>query len=464
MLRRYPLHVCPGHWCAGSIEIDARLRPVRENQPRNPSRRSSPGRSRRPGVTDRLEYTREGKRYRFAPNPRTVSGVPPAAAEPSPSAAPRPRVPFPREAGRKTSSTPRRKLKAVYRDRNLLAPRRATGGARSRSPPTAARKTRIKYGTASWVYGEELAQTDRDVVVAGRHARSPTTASTRSRCPTTSCSSTRRKLQSDARHRGVSEGRRAESDRRPVRLRRRHEEVDAGRRPRRQAVRQHRRRPLRLSRRVVAGRHASCSSTAPTAGRTSWSSRPPTRRPGKCRVVVREEWPTGWVENKPRHAVPEGRPALHLGIAAQRLEQLLPLRSERQADRAAHDAHDVRGRQRCVKIDEAAGVLFYTARDGDNSLKLQLHRVGLDGKGDRRLTDPAFHHTIGGCIAGARSRRRAAGGRRRRAASRRTTGISSTSTRRTTRRRPRALVDAASGKVVAELAKSDVDEVRRSSA
>ena len=41
-----------------------------------------------------------------------------------------------------------------------------------------------------------------------------------------------------------------------------------------------------------------------------------------------------------------------------------------------------------VKVDEAAGVLFYTARDGDNYLKLQLHRVGLDGKRDVRLTDP----------------------------------------------------------------------------
>ena len=30
------------------------------------------------------------------------------------------------------------------------------------------------------------------------------------------------------------------------------------------------------------------------------------------------------------------------------------------------------------------------ARDGDNPMKLQLHRVGLDGKGDTRLTDPAF--------------------------------------------------------------------------
>jgi dipeptidyl-peptidase-4 len=51
-----------------------------------------------------------------------------------------------------------------------------------------------------------------------------------------------------------------------------------------------------------------------------------------------------------------------------------------------------------VKIDEQAGVLFYTARDGDNPLKLQLHRVGLDGTNDRRLTDPSFHHTVGSCI------------------------------------------------------------------
>src|SRR5262249_18416819 len=51
-----------------------------------------------------------------------------------------------------------------------------------------------------------------------------------------------------------------------------------------------------------------------------------------------------------------------------------------------------------VKVDEPAGLVFYTARDGDNPLKLQLHRVGLDGSGDRRLTDPAFHHAIPGCI------------------------------------------------------------------
>ena len=63
-----------------------------------------------------------------------------------------------------------------------------------------------------------------------------------------------------------------------------------------------------------------------------------------------------------------------------------------------HTSFEVAG---LVKVDEAAGVVFYTARDGDNHMKLQLHRVGLDGKGDVRLTDPAFHHTVGACMAAA---------------------------------------------------------------
>src|ERR1041385_8829546 len=33
-------------------------------------------------------------------------------------------------------------------------------------------------------------------------------------------------------------------------------------------------------------------------------------------------------------------------------------------------------------------------RDGDNQNKLQLHRVALDGSIDKRLTDPAFNHSV----------------------------------------------------------------------
>ena len=53
-------------------------------------------------------------------------------------------------------------------------------------------------------------------------------------------------------------------------------------------------------------------------------------------------------------------------------------------------------------------MLFYMARDGDNHMKLQLHRVGLDGKGDVRLTDPAFHHTVAPARRGRAAARRPA--------------------------------------------------------
>src|SRR5204862_4532271 len=47
-----------------------------------------------------------------------------------------------------------------------------------------------------------------------------------------------------------------------------------------------------------------------------------------------------------------------------------------------------------VKVDETAGQFYYMARDGDNHMKLQLHRVGLDGKADKRLTDPALNRSV----------------------------------------------------------------------
>ncbi len=143
----------------------------------------------------------------------------------------------------------------------------------------------------------------------------------------------------------------------------------------------------------------------------------------------------------PADAVPEGRQALHLGVRAQRLREPLSLRSRRQA--ASRRSRRTRRSKSpgSSKVDEAAGVLFYTARDGDNHLKLQLHRVGLDGKGDERLTDPAFHHTVGSCMRRGRAEAgdaAAFGGSGAPAGFRRTASSSSTSTRRTTRRRRRA--------------------------
>ena len=113
---------------------------------------------------------------------------------------------------------------------------------------------------------------------------------------------------------------------------------------------------------------------------------------GKCRVVVREEWPTGWTENHPtmrflkdgkRFIWQSERTGWKNLFLYELSGKLLATLTNHQFETGA-----------IIKVDEDAGLLFYMARDGDNHMKLQLHRVGLDGKGDTRLTDPAFNHSV----------------------------------------------------------------------
>ena len=153
---------------------------------------------------------------------------------------------------------------------------------------------------------------------------------------------------------------------------------------------------------------------------------------GKCRVLIREEWPTGWVENTPaREYLSDGRRFVWA--------------SERTGFRNFY-LYDLSGKLittltkhpfevgQIVRIDERNNVLYYTARSGDNHMKMQLHRVGLDGKGDRRLTDPSMHHTVAASPGGQQF-----------------VIVSQTHDKAPVTR----LIDA-NGKVIAELAKSDV--------
>jgi len=122
---------------------------------------------------------------------------------------------------------------------------------------------------------------------------------------------------------------------------------------------------------------------------------------GACRVVVHEEWKTGW---------------LNAGIDA-RISPFLAPRWLKDGKRFIWESerngwmnyylYDLSGRllnpitrnadfeaDAIVKIDEANNLMFYTARDGDNYMKLQLHRASLDGSNDVRLTAPAFTHDV----------------------------------------------------------------------
>jgi len=118
---------------------------------------------------------------------------------------------------------------------------------------------------------------------------------------------------------------------------------------------------------------------------------------GATRVIVREEWPTGWIDNSPPITfLKDGRRFIweseRNGWANL---YLYDLTGKLIAPLTTHSTFEVGS---LLKVDETAGVVFYTARDGDNYMKVQLHRVGLDGKGETRLTDPAFNHTVAGCM------------------------------------------------------------------
>ena len=113
---------------------------------------------------------------------------------------------------------------------------------------------------------------------------------------------------------------------------------------------------------------------------------------GACRVLVREEWLASWTENSPtiRWLADGKRFIWESERTGFKNYYLYDLSGKLIAPLTQH-SYEVAG---IVKVDEEAKQLWYYARSGDNFMKLQLHRVGLDGKGDRRLTDPAVHHTV----------------------------------------------------------------------
>jgi dipeptidyl-peptidase-4 len=114
---------------------------------------------------------------------------------------------------------------------------------------------------------------------------------------------------------------------------------------------------------------------------------------GKVRVIVREEWLPSWTENSPtiRFLTNSSRFIWESERNGWKNFYLYDLSGTLLTRQTRHDSFEVAD---IVRVDEQAGLLYYMARDGDNPMKLQLHRVGLDGRGDERLTDPSYHHTI----------------------------------------------------------------------
>ena len=114
---------------------------------------------------------------------------------------------------------------------------------------------------------------------------------------------------------------------------------------------------------------------------------------GDCRVVIREEWPESWTANRPyQRFLEDGRRFVWTSERnGWRNFYLYDLSGRLLNPITTHDGFEAVS---VVRVDEDEGAVYYMARSGDNHMKLQLHRVGLDGTGDRRLTDPSRNHTI----------------------------------------------------------------------
>ena len=103
---------------------------------------------------------------------------------------------------------------------------------------------------------------------------------------------------------------------------------------------------------------------------------------GKCGVILREEWLTGWLNTYPA-ANPSMSPrwlkdGKHFIWQSERngwsSYYLYNISGKLVAPLTANNFEAAN----IIKLDETAGVMFYLARDGDNYMKLQLHRVGLE--------------------------------------------------------------------------------------
>jgi len=404
-----------------------------------------------------FEYPQDSKIFRFdvATKQTTEVGAVPAATEGGGRAG-RGGGAGPAR-GRQVSSvdSPDQKLKAFYKDRNLFVSD-AAGANPTPVTTDGSEKDRIKYGTASWVYGEELSQTtamwwspDSTKLAYYRFDEK--------KVPDYFLQMEQLKLYTTV----DTEAYPKSGEPNPV--------VDlfvydvATKSSTKVDVRGGK--PFDND---VVGHYVYRISWSPD-GKELLFSRANRRQntlelvaanpaTGACRVILREEWPTGWIQENPTQIfLKDGRRFIW---ASERNGwqnfYLYDLSGMLINPITRYDKFEA---SNIVKIDEDAKVIFLRARDGDNHLKLQLHRVSLDGKTDVRLTDPAFNHSTGNCMAGGRGGGPPAGGP---GAAASTCGVSPDNKYIAdvyqTHDAPPAtrLIDATTGKVVAELAKSDV--------
>lgn len=333
-----------------------------------------------------FDYVQNGKRYRYDIAARRASEIPPAATDQSRSG----RRGGP-ERGRQFDSadSPDGTLRAFYRDRNLWLSR--ADGSEARAITTdGSEAERVKYGTASWVYGEELGQSTA-IWWSPDGRRVAYYRFDESGVPDYFLQLDQTKVQSTV---DIEAYPKAGAPNPIVDIF--VYDVATG-----QSTKVDVRNGLSFTNDVV-GHYAYRVGWTPdgselTLNRTNrrqnimelTACSPET---GRCRVIIREEWPTGWVMNSPpMRYLEDGRRFFWISERNGFRNIYLYDLTGTLLSTVTNHAFEVASIEH---VDEAARVLWYTARDGDNHMKMQLHRVGFDGGDERRLTDPAFNHSI----------------------------------------------------------------------
>jgi dipeptidyl-peptidase-4 len=113
---------------------------------------------------------------------------------------------------------------------------------------------------------------------------------------------------------------------------------------------------------------------------------------GACRVIDRESQSDGWTTpGEKRFLADHQRFILKSARNGWENFYLCDVSGQLLNPITRHSGFEVGN---ILRVDEPAGLVWYMARDGDDYMKWQLHRVSLDGSGDVRLTDPHFNHAV----------------------------------------------------------------------
>ncbi len=113
---------------------------------------------------------------------------------------------------------------------------------------------------------------------------------------------------------------------------------------------------------------------------------------GACRDIVRERQPQSWAENHPTMQFLKDNHRFIWESERNGFKNLYLYDLDGHYYNAITDHKFDVGR--VVRVDDDERAIWYTARSGDTPYLEQLHRVDLDGKRDRQLTPPALSHSV----------------------------------------------------------------------